>query len=150
MDPVSLFPDFKEFLKLMNSADVRYLVLGGYAVNYHGHHRTTGDLDVWIAVDPQNAQRVSQVLQEFGFGASTVPASVFLEVGKVFRMGRKPVRIEILTQPSGVEFEDCYRRRISAVVDGVEIPFISLEDLKANKRAANRLKDQHDLENLPQ
>jgi hypothetical protein len=148
-DPVSLFPDFKEFLKLMNSGDVRYLVVGGYAVNYHGHHRTTGDLDVWIAVDPDNAARISAVLQEFGFSPENVPAAAFLERGKIFRMGVKPVRIELLTQPSGVDFDDCYARRIVDAVDGVTIPLISLDDLKANKRAAARTKDLADLENLP-
>ena len=118
-DPVSLFPDFKEFLKLMNSGEVRYLVVGGYAVNYHGYHRTTGDLDIWIAVDEENASRVSSVLQRFGFSAGSVPAAAFLERGKIFRMGVKPVRIEILTQPSGVEFDACYGRRVVDTVDGV-------------------------------
>jgi hypothetical protein len=150
MDPVSLFPDFKEFLKLPNSAEVRYLLLGGYAVNYHGHHRTTGDMDIWIAVDPTNASRMAQALAQFGFSPAAVPASMFLEKGKIFRFGVKPVRIEILTDPSGVEFEQCYQRRVEAELDGVRTPFISLADLKINKRASGRDKDLLDLKNLPE
>lgn len=133
----------------MNSAEVRYLILGGYAVNYHGHHRTTGDLDLWIAVDTQNAARVSQVLQDFGFPAASVPPDAFLQVGKVFRFGSRPVRIELLTQPTGVEFESCYLRRVLAELDGVSVPIIHLADLKQNKRASGRTKDIADLENLP-
>jgi len=150
MDPVSLFLDFKEFLKLLNSAEVRYLVLGGYAVNYYGYHRTTGDLDIWIAVDEENARRVSTVMQQFGFSAQSVPPDQFLERGKVFRMGRPPVRIELLTDPSGVDFEACYSRRIIGELDGVPVSLIALPDLKVNKRASNRSKDLVDLENLPE
>jgi predicted nucleotidyltransferase len=149
MAQVSLFPDFKEFLKLLNSVKVRYLVLGGYAVNFHGYHRTTGDLDVWIAVDPPNAEAVSQALQKFGFRASTVTPATFLEEGKVFRFGRRPVRIELLTNPSGISFEECYQRRIEAVMDGVKVPLICLDDLRVNKKASARAKDLADLENLP-
>jgi hypothetical protein len=149
-DPVSLFPDFREFLSLMNSAEVRYLVLGGYAVNYYGYHRTTGDLDVWIAVSPDNAQRVSKVLQQFGFSPQRVPPETFVEKGKVFRMGMKPVRIELLTEPSGVDFEECYARRLEGVLDGVRVPLISLTDLRINKRASGRTKDLSDLEGLPE
>lgn len=102
---VSLFPDFKEFLKLLNSSKVRYLLIGGYAVNFHGHHRTTGDMDIWIAVDPGNAQRISAAVQQFGFSSATVPPEMFLETGRIFRFGVKPVRIELLTSGRGAAAE---------------------------------------------
>jgi len=96
MAKANLFPDFKEFLKSLNSARVRYLLLGGYAVTHDGYRRATDDLDVWIAVDPDNADRISRVLQEFGgFSAKNVKPSMFLEKGKVFIIGREPVRIDI-------------------------------------------------------
>jgi hypothetical protein len=145
----SLSPDFRELLELLNSAGVRYLVLGGYAVNFHGHHRNTKDLDVWIAVDADNAGRVSQALQHFGFPAASVPSSHFLQKGKIFIFGREPFRVDILTDPSGVDFEFCYGRRVEAELDGVRIPFISLEDLRTNKTASGRLRDLADVENLP-
>ncbi|HEY2586352.1 MAG TPA: hypothetical protein VGI81_11365 [Tepidisphaeraceae bacterium] len=146
---VSLFPDFKEFLKLLNSSKVRYLLIGGYAVNFHGHHRTTGDMDIWIAVDPDNAQRISATLQQFGFSIASVPPEMFLETGRIFRFGVKPVRIELLTSPSGIDFETCYSRRVEAEIDGVAIPVLALQDLRENKRAAGRPKDEDDLLNLP-
>ncbi len=145
---VSLFPDFKEFLKLLNSNGVKYLLLGGYAVNYYGYNRTTGDLDVWIAVDPENAAKLSAALQQFAFSADAVPPALFLEHGKMFRFGRKPVMIEILTNPSGVDFVACYVNRVTATLDGVEVSLISLEDLKTNKLASARPKDIDDLQHL--
>jgi predicted nucleotidyltransferase len=150
MDPESLNPNFKEFFESLNSAGVKYLLLGGYAVNYYGHHRATDDLDIWIALDNENAARISEVMRKFGgFRASEVPPSLFLQKGKVFVFGREPVRIDILTGPSGIDFPACYSRRQEAIWDGVRVPIISLEDLRSNKRASARAKDRADLEALP-
>ena len=146
MATIQLPPDFKEFLKLLNSSRVEYLVIGGYAVNYHGFPRATADLDVWISIDPKNAQRVAQVLREFGFAQAE--AETFLEPRKVVRMGVPQVRLEILTSVSGVEFADCYTRRVEADIDGIMVNFIHLDDLKRNKQACGRLKDRLDLEQL--
>ena len=149
MAQVNLFPDFREFLESLNSEGVRYLLLGGYAVIHYGYRRATDDLDVWIAVDPDNAGRVAKVLREFGgFPASKVKPSMFLERGKVFIIGREPVRIDILTSPDGVDFAACYDRRQSVVWDGLLVPLISFDDLKTNKAASGRLKDLADLEAL--
>jgi len=149
MPRISLDPNFREFLESLNSANVRYLLLGGYAVNFHGYHRSTGDLDVWISVEPENTVRVSKVLQTFGFSAERVAPELFLEPGKIFMFGRVPVRIDLLTAPSGVEFERCYTRRVYAELDGVRVPVIALEDLRANKLASGRDKDLLDLKQLP-
>src|SRR5678810_1250600 len=98
MAKVDLYPDFREFLESLNSAGVRYLVLGGYAVIHYGYRRTTDDLDVWIAIDPDNAAKVARVLRKFGgFPSSNVKPSLFQQVGKVFIFGREPVRVDILT-----------------------------------------------------
>lgn len=150
MAKVDLFPDFKALLGLLNSAGVRYLVLGGYAVNHYGYHRATDDLDIWIAIDPENAKRVSEVLQEFGdFPAAAVKPSMFQQKAKVFIFGREPVRVDILTSPDAVDFEASYARRNVVVWDGVRVPLIGFEDLRANKSASGRAKDIADLENLP-
>jgi predicted nucleotidyltransferase len=144
----TLSRDFRELLELLNSGGVRHLVLGGHAVNFHGHHRNTKDLDLWIAVDPDIAGRVSEALRQFGFPAESVPPSLFLQRGKVFVLGREPFRVDLLTNPSGVDFESCYARRVETVLDGVAVPFISLDDLRTNKQASGRLRDRADLEEL--
>jgi hypothetical protein len=150
MAKVDLFPDFKEFLKSLNSAGVRYLVLGGYAVNHYGYRRATRDLDVWIAIDPDNTKRVSAALHDFaGFSASQVKPSMFQEKGKVFIFGREPVRVDILTDPTAIDFQASYARRNTVVWDRIRVPLISFEDLVTNKRASGRPKDLADLENLP-
>jgi hypothetical protein len=122
------------------------MVIGGYAVNYYGFPRATADLDIWIAIGQQNAQRVAQVLREFGF--TQAEAEAFLEPRKIIRMGVPPVRLEILTSISGVEFAECYRRRLAVELDGVPVNLIHLDDLKRNKQASGRLKDRLDLEQL--
>jgi predicted nucleotidyltransferase len=150
MARANLFPDFKEFLKSLNSARVKYLLVGGYAVIHYGYRRTTDDLDIWIAVDPANARRVSRVLQEFfGFPAEKVPETMFRERGKIFMIGREPSRIDLLTAPSGIEFAACYRRRQRVIWDGIRVPLLSLEDLRKNKASSGRPKDLADLDNLP-
>src|SRR5437899_1864457 len=101
MATIQLPPDFKEFLRLLNSNEVEYLVIGGYAVNYHGYARATADLDIWIAVTPENAETTARVVRKFGFAQAE--AATFLQPGKVVRMGVPPVRLEILTTISGVE-----------------------------------------------
>lgn len=149
MAKVDLYPDFKELFASLNSAKVKYLTLGGYAVIYYGYYRTTDDLDIWIATDLDNAERVSQVLQKWGgIRARTVPASMFTECGKAFIFGREPVRVDILTGPSGVQFSDRYARRNVVELDGIRVPMIAIEDLKTNKLASGRAKDLADLEHL--
>jgi hypothetical protein len=141
--------DFKEFLKLLNQNGVKYLLIGGYAVGYYGYPRATNDMAVWIAIHPQNAQRVVNTLREFGFDHPELTPDLCLQKNKIIRMGHPPMRLEISTGISGVEFDECYTGRIVDELDGVEISIISLPDLKANKKAAGRLKDLADLENLP-
>lgn len=141
--------DFKDFLSLLNAHRVEYLLIGGYAVGYHGYPRATVDLDVWIARTPDNAQRTVAVLREFGFTDPVLTPELFLEQDRIVRMGVPPFRIEIATTISGVEFDPCYRSRIDAVIDDVPVPVIDLASLRRNKLAAGRNKDLDDLENLP-
>lgn len=143
-------PDFKEFLALLNSEKIEYLVVGGYAVSYHGYPRPTGDLDVWIAIDPVNAAKLVAALTKFGFGAAGATMDMFLTPGQVVRMGVPPVRIEVLSSVSGVEFASCRARRVDTVIDGIPVSVINRQDLIANKRAAGRDKDLNDLKHLEQ
>jgi predicted nucleotidyltransferase len=146
MATIRLPSDFSEFLKLLNSIGAEYLLIGGYAVNYYGSSRSTGDMDIWIARDAENAAKVVSVLRDFGFGAATL--EMFSTPDQIIRMGVPPLRLEILTSISGVDFEECYARRELAKVEGIFVPVIRLEDLKRNKLASGRLKDLADLEDL--
>jgi hypothetical protein len=149
MATIQLPPDFKEFLKLLNLREVRYLIVGGYAVAVHGYVRATGDIDIWAEPDPENAAKLAKVLREFGFGGPELSDSLFLEPNRVIRMGLPPIRIEVLTSISGVTFNQCYASCIKAELDGTPVTVIGLSDLKTNKQAAGRAKDLADLEELP-
>ena len=149
MEKIEFHPDFKDFLKLLNSHGIEYLIVGGYAVGLHGYPRATGDMDIWIAVDASTATKVANAVREFGMPEELVTEDLFLEKDKVIRMGVPPVRIELITGASGVNFSDCYSRRVVIEIDGIPVNFICLEDLKANKRASARHKDLEDLEHLP-
>lgn len=146
---IRLPPDFKEFLKLLNEKKVDYLVIGGYAVGYHGYIRATGDIDVWVAPNPENAGKTISALREFGFDMPDSAEQLLLTPKNILRMGVPPVRIEVLSSLSGVSFDQCYAERVVAVIDDVEVPIISLRHLKINKRAAGRAKDLIDVEHLP-
>ncbi|MBM4315820.1 MAG: hypothetical protein FJ122_18175 [Deltaproteobacteria bacterium] len=149
MAAIELHPDFKDFLRLLNSYGVEYLVVGGYAVGYHGYPRATGGMDIWIAVSKANAEKTAQVLRAFGMPELETTESPFTEKDKVVRMGVPPVRIEVITGASGVEFTECYLRREIMEIDDIPVNFISLDDLKLNKRAAGRHKDLEDIVHLP-
>lgn len=149
MAQIELHPDFKDFLRLLNSHKIEYLVVGGYAVGYHGYPRATGDMDVWIAVSETNAEKTSAAIREFGMPHDQITKDLFLDSNKVIRMGVPPVRIEVITGASGVDFAECYSRREAIEIDGIPVNFLSLDDLKKNKRASGRHKDLEDLEHLP-
>jgi hypothetical protein len=146
---ITLPPDFKEFLRLLQAHEVEYLLIGGYAVAYHGYPRATQDLDIWIAIEPGNAARMTAVLREFGFDAANLSTDLFLQDNKVVRMGIPPMRIEVMTMISGVSFAECYAAKVTDALDGVPVSIISLRHLKLNKQASGRHKDLDDLENLP-
>ena len=146
---ILLPPDLKDFLRLLNSNAVEYLLVGGYAVGYYGYPRATGDMDIWIAKTPVNAENVTEALRAFGFRASSITPSLFLMPDKVFRMGNPPLRIELLTDISGVEFAPCWAAREVAIIDDTTLNIINLDDLKRNKLASGRVKDKNDVSHLP-
>jgi hypothetical protein len=125
------------------------MVIGGYAVIHHSRPRYTGDLDLWIDASPENAERVVTVLQEFGFPPEAVSTGMITDGKKIIRMGFEPMRLELFTSIPGIEFSGCYERRDRVKVGRMMVPFISLQDLKINKRASGRPKDLQDLEELP-
>jgi hypothetical protein len=146
---IELPPDFTEFLRLLDAKAVEYLLIGGYAVAYHGYPRATQDMDVWVAISPENASRLVEVLREFGFEGPELADQLFLREDSIVRMGMPPMRIEIATSISGVSFQECYKDRITENFQGVPVSIISLANLKKNKQSAGRHRDLDDLEHLP-
>jgi hypothetical protein len=140
--------DFLDLLSAFNAAEVRYLVVGAYAVGVHGHPRATKDLDVWIEASPENATRLIDALRAFGAPLGELEARDFETPGTGFMMGNPPWRIDVLTQIDGVRFEEVAPRAIEASFDGVPTRVIGLEDLLTNKRAAGRLQDLADVRAL--
>ena len=149
MATIRLPNDFKDFLKLLNANRVEYLLIGGYAVGYYGYPRATGDMDIWVAVNPENADKIVVALKKFGFAVPELSAELFLRQNQIVRMGLPPMRIELTTTISGVNFEECYPARVVAELDDVKVNLIDLKHLKINKKASGRYKDLNDLENLP-
>jgi predicted nucleotidyltransferase len=143
-----LNPDFKEFIQSLNDNDVRYLVVGGYAVALHGHPRYTKDIDIWIEPDPENANRMVRAIIQFGFESLGLEMDDFLEEDVIIQLGYPPNRIDLMTSLSGVNFKSCYEERISVEIDGVRVNFIDLTSLRKNKSATGRSQDLADLENL--
>ena len=140
--------DFKEFLQSLNGNQVRYLVIGGYAVAFHGHPRFTKDLDVWIEISPVNADRAVTAVAEFGFSSLNLTRDDFLDANQVIQMGFPPYRIDLIMAPDGVDFATCYDARVEVDMQGIKVPFIDLVNLRRNKQASGRHQDLADLENL--
>jgi predicted nucleotidyltransferase len=140
--------NFADFLRLLNARGVEYLVIGGYAVGYHGFVRATGDLDLFVRMSPANAASLVEVFGEFGFRTPELKEGLFLDEGKIVRIGVPPIRIEVMNSISGIRFEDAYPKRIEETIDGVRMPFIDLDSLLRNKAASGRLKDLADIEGL--
>lgn len=149
MDTIHIPPDFREFLRLLNSHEARYLLVGGYAVCMHGYPRTTADMDIWVAATPQNASRVAAALREFGFAAASQCESLLATPKQILRMGVEPLMLEVFTSISGAEFERCFANRVAVDAGDLTINLISLEDLKANRIASGRDRDRDDLAHLP-
>ena len=140
--------DFKEFIESLNANLVRYLVVGGYAVAFHGHPRYTKDLDVWVECSRENAQALIRALAQFGMGSLGLSEEDFIIPDQVIQLGYPPNRIDILASIPGVDFSECYARRVEISLDGVNVNFIDLEHLRQNKKASGRIQDLADLENL--
>lgn len=146
---IRLYRDFKEFLKLLQENKVEYLLVGGYAVGFHGYPRPTGDLDVWVARSFENATKVVATLNQFGFVSDELTVELFTRHKSIVRMGVPPYKLEVITAIDGVDFADCYASRVESEIDGTNVKIIDLPNLKKNKLASGRPKDIDDLENLP-
>jgi hypothetical protein len=145
---MNLNHDFKEFVRFFIDHDVRFMIVGGYAVAAHGHPRYTKDLDVWVLAESGNADRIMAALVDFGFGDVGLSAHDFEQADAVIQLGREPNRIDILTAATGLTFDEAYPHCVLVPVGDLQVPFISVEDLRKNKIATGRLQDLADAEAL--
>jgi len=140
--------DFQEFLRLLNDQGIEYLIIGGYAVGHYGFVRYTGDLDIFVALSNENAERLTHAFRDFGFNLPEVKPELFLNKGRIVRIGNEPMRLEILNEIDGVDFADCYANRNEVDLGGVNASVISLAHLLQNKKASGRPKDLADVDAL--
>lgn len=143
-----LSKDFKEFVELLEKHHVEYLIVGGYAVGQYGYPRYTGDLDIWINPTSKNYSKILMVLKDFGFSSMALSEDDFYKLGNMIQLGYPPLRIDILNEIDGVEFTSCFSKKNRVKSDGMEMNFISYDDLISNKKASGRYKDLDDIENM--
>ena len=143
-----LHPEWKDFLELLGSEKVDFVIVGGLAVAFHGRPRFTGDIDVFVRADKSNAERIMKVVERFGFGSVGLKSDDFAAEGFTIQFGREPRRIDILTSITGVAFEAAYASKEIGTIDGLKVPFISRELLIKNKKETARHKDLGDVDTL--
>ncbi len=140
--------DYKEMLQLLKSNEVKFLVVGAYAMGAYGYPRATGDMDIWIMASGENSRKVFHVLKEFGAPLAEINEDTFITKDIIFQIGVAPRRIDIITSIDGVEFEQAWQRKVEVDIDGLSVPFISKSDLIKNKDSTGRDKDRLDARNL--
>lgn len=140
--------DFVDLLRAFVAHDVRFMVVGAYALALHGRPRATGDLDVWIDATPDNAPRVMQALAAFGAPMAQIAEADFSRPGIVYQLGVPPGRIDVLTELTGLTFDEAWFDRVPHQFDGVPVDFIGRDAFLRNKRATGRAKDLGDIEGL--
>lgn len=143
-----LTKDSREFIESLISHGVEFLIVGGHALAYHGYPRYTGDIDFWVRCTPENAERLGQVLAQFGFSEIAALVEAFSKPGKMVQFGMPPNRIDILSALSGLTFEEAWKDRAHGQLDGVSAPFLGAKSLIRNKLASGRPKDIADVDEL--
>ncbi|MEM1033571.1 MAG: nucleotidyl transferase AbiEii/AbiGii toxin family protein [Myxococcota bacterium] len=145
---MNLFDDFRDLLAAFEASKVRFVLLGGYAVSFHGKPRSTKDIDLLVDVSPENRRRVSEALAAFGAPPSVVADAKVQRSDQVLYFGVSPVRVDILGSASGIAFDGVFERAVRTTIDGVPVRVIALEDLIANKLASGRTRDLEDVKAL--
>ncbi len=145
---MTLAKDFEDFVALLNKHGVEYMVVGGYALAFHGKPRHTGDLDIWINISAQNAEKLLIVIQEFGLASLGLEKTDFLNSGYITQIGYPPLRIDILNNIDGLEFKEAFKNKETIDVDGLLINYIGLHDFITNKKASGRSQDLTDIKEI--
>jgi hypothetical protein len=139
--------DFKDFISLMHANGVEYVIVGSFALSFHGHPRATGDMDIWVRKSPENASKILKVLDEFGFGSLGVAADDLLE-DKVIQLGQPPVRIDLMTELDGLTSDEVWAGRVAGRFGDMPVFYLGRDAFIRNKRSLGRHKDLADLEAL--
>jgi predicted nucleotidyltransferase len=145
---MTLAQDFEDFIKLLHKNEVDYLVVGGYALAFHGKPRHTGDLDVWINNSEANAEKLVLAIADFGLSSLGLTKSDFMQEGYVTQIRYPPLRIDLLNSIDGVKFEDAFPNRLSVDVNGFNVNYIGLKEFIKNKTASGRSQDIADLKEI--
>jgi predicted nucleotidyltransferase len=145
---MTLEKDFEDFVALLNKHHVDYMIVGGYALAFHGKPRHTGDLDIWIDISNDNAEKVTAVIADFGMRSLGIEKEDFLQKGIITQIGYPPLRIDILNEIDGVDFKEAYISKLIIDVDGLMINYIGLDDLIKNKTSSGRQQDLTDVNSL--
>ncbi len=145
---MEIYQDYLELFELLNANNVEYMIVGGYALAFYGHPRTTGDIDIWVKPDNANAEKILKALDDFGFGGLGLNVDDFNTPDKIVQLGYPPVRIDLLTSLSGITWEEAINHIVYSEYANVPVKIIGLEAFKKNKKVTGRLKDLADLESL--
>ena len=145
---MEIYQDFKELLELLNAHEVEFVIVGAYALAFHGVPRFTGDIDILVKPDPGNAGKILNALKEFGFGSLDLNESDFQEPDKVIQLGVAPVRVDLITSLTGVSWEDAFSGKVKDNYGSIQVYYLGREELISNKKALGRKKDLADIEAL--
>lgn len=145
---MDIYPDFKDLFELFNANKVDYMIVGGYALAFHGAPRYTGDIDIFVKPDTANAARILKALDQFGFGALGLAVADFVSPDKVVQLGVPPVRIDLITSITGVSWDDAVATCVGGKYGNIPVKYIGRDEFVVNKRSTGRKKDQADLEAL--
>jgi predicted nucleotidyltransferase len=140
--------DYRDMLRALSDEEVRFILIGAYALAAHGYPRATMDMDIWVMPSPDNAEAVLRALQRFGAPLHNLTKEDLQKDGTLFQIGVAPRRIDLITEASGLQFETAYQNSIPVNIDGMEIRIPSIDDLIINKKATGRTKDLADIEAL--
>jgi len=145
---MTLDPDFEDFIQFLNQYEVDYMIVGGYAMAFHGNPRYTGDLDIWIDISESNAEKILLVIQAFGFSSLGFKKEDFLKENLINQIGYPPLRIDILTNIDGIDFKEAYTQKQVIEIEDLKANYIGLRDLIQNKKTSGREKDIIDVKTL--
>ena len=140
--------DYKEMLQILSDNDVKFLIVGAYAMGIYGYPRATGDIDIWVLTSAENSDKIFKALKQFGAPVQQINDKTFTEQGIIFQIGIAPRRIDIITQIDGVDFDKAYEKKQEIAIENMRIPVISREDLINNKESTGREKDALDAKEL--
>ena len=140
--------DFKELFELLNSNNVKYLLIGGYAVGIYGYARSTNDIDIFISDEPENITKLGKSLEQFGFGRANLPDALFAQGRSLVEMGIEPMKVQLMNFADGIDFTEAFEQRNVVRIEDIEVNVISRENLMKNKKASGRYKDLADIERL--